>query len=142
MAKRLLTKQVKSYIYWTAKQRGSVSAEDVAEIIQDLHIFDPVAAEKQWCRDRARKLIADWKDEDGIRILFATGTGDAEYVNIETCQEPFKLAAVRHQLTQKKNGITRALKKSDRCMAVLTGQSPLFGEPRDESTYFDSTGCL
>ncbi len=112
-------------------RRGSVSAEEVAAIIKDLHIFDPVAAEDQWCKDRARRLIASWKDEDGIRVLFATGTGGAEYINIETCQEPFKLAAVRHQLTQKKNGINRAIQKNGRRMSVLTSRFPVFREVQE-----------
>ena len=142
MAKRIFTKEIKEYILSEIRQRGAVSAEDVAEIIRGLHIYDPVSAEIQWCKARVRQLMTTWKDKDGIRILFATGTGDAEFVNIETCQVPSQLDAVEYQLTKKKDGINRALKKNDRCKAALTGQTPLYREREDGFIYLNFADFL
>lgn len=126
MAERRFTKEIKAYIRSEALRSGTVRVEDVAQIIKSLHMYDPTSAEIQWCMTKARKLMASWKDQQGIRVLFAAGPASGEFINIESCSEIAKLNAVDLQLTQKRNGLNAAIEKNDRCKAALTGQAPLY----------------
>lgn len=67
MAKSLFTKEIKDYILSEIARHDLVSVDDIAKIIYDLHIYNAETAEFQWCRDKARRLMASWKDKDGIR---------------------------------------------------------------------------
>ena len=55
---------------------------------------------------------------------------------------PSQLDAVEYQLTKKKDGINRALKKNDRCKAALTGQTPLYREREDGFIYLNFADFL
>ena len=125
MATRHFTKEIKDYILSEIARHDLVSVDDIAKIIYDLHIYNAETAEFQWCRDKARRLMASWKDKDGIRVLFAAGPASGKFINIETCSEVAKLNAVELQLTKKRNGLNTAIEKNDRCKAALTGKAPL-----------------
>ena len=126
MAKSLFTKEIKDYILSEIARHDLVSVDDIAKIIYDLHIYNAETAEFQWCRDKARRLMASWKDKDGIRVLFAAGPASGKFINIETCFDVAKLNAVDFQLTKKRNGLNAAIEKNDRCKAALTGKAPLY----------------
>lgn len=126
MATRHFTKEIKDYILSEIARYDSVSVDDIAKIIYDLHVYNAETAEFQWCRDKARRLMASWKDKDGIRVLFAAGPMSGKFINIETCSEVAKLNAVDLQLTKKRNGLNAAIEKNDRCKAALTRQAPLY----------------
>lgn len=72
MAKRIFTQELKDYIFDEIDRRGSVLVDDVAEITKELHVYDPLSAEEQWYRDKARRLMTSRKDKNGVRVLFAT----------------------------------------------------------------------
>lgn len=126
MATRHFTKEIKDYILSEIARHDLVSVDDIAKIIYDLHIYNAEIAEFQWCRDKARRLMASWKDKDGIRVLFAAGPASGKFINIETCADVAKLNAVDFQLTKKRNGMNAAIEKNDRCKAALAGQAPLY----------------
>ena len=126
MATRRFTKEIKKYVFTEICRHEHVSVEDVAEIIKGLHIYDSTAEEDKWCRDKARKLMASWKDKEGVRILFAAGAASGEFINIETCKDLSKRSATRYQLAMKRRGLDAAIEKNDRYTAILIGQTPLY----------------
>ena len=130
MAKRIFTQEIKDYIFEEIDRRGSVAVDDVAKIIRDLHVYDPMAAEEQWYRDKARRLMASRKDRNGVRVLFATGPASGTYVNIETCKNLPEVKAVVDQLIEKRDGLNAAIAKGQRRKAELEGQTSLFQNTR------------
>lgn len=126
MAKRIFTPEVKDYIFGEIDRRGSVLVNDVAEIIKELHLYDPLTAEEQWYRDKARRLMASRKDRNGVRMLFATGDANGTFINIETCRSLPDVASVVEQLIEKRDGINAAIAKGQRRKAELEGQVSLF----------------
>ena len=126
MAKRIFTQEIKDYIFGEIDRRGSVLVDDVAQIIKELHIYDPLAAENQWYRDKARRLMASRKDKNGVRVLFATGDAKGTFINIETCRSLPDVTSVVEQLIEKRDGINAAIAKGQRRKAELEGQISLF----------------
>lgn len=84
MAKRIFTREIREYIFSEIDRRGFVEVDEVAEIIKGLHVYDPLTAEDQWYRDKARRLMASRKDSNGVRVLFATGPASGTYIGAET----------------------------------------------------------
>lgn len=126
MGRKIFTQEIKDYIFNEIDKRGSVEVDDVAEIIKELHVYDPLIAEQQWYRNKARRLMASRKDENGVRILFATGPASGTYVNIETCKNLTHVRAVVEQLTEKRDGLNAAIAKGQRRKTELEGQTTLF----------------
>lgn len=126
MAKRIFTREIREYIYSEIDRRGFVEVDDVAGIIKDLNIYDPLSAEEQWYRDKARRLMASRKDENGVRVLFATGPSSGTYINIETCKSLPDVKSVVEQLIEKRDGLNAAIAKGQRRTAELEGQTSLF----------------
>ena len=139
MAKRLFTPEIKEYIYSEIDRRGFVEVDDVAEIIKGLNIYDPLSGEEQWCRDKARRLMASRKDKNGVRVLFATGPASGTYINIETCESLSNVKSVLEQLIEKRDGLNAAIAKGQRRRAELEGQTSLFAAdtttPRQTTAY-------
>ena len=106
-------------------KNSPVILDTVVELIKEMHVYDPVAAEEQWYKNKARKVIASIKDNDGLRRFFSARPVSREFVNIETCTDISKLNAVGYQLTKKKDGLSRGIKKTEQCKARLTGKTPL-----------------
>ena len=71
MAKRIFTREIREYIFSEIDRRGFVEVDEVAEIIKGLHVYDPLTAEDQGYRDKARRLMASSKDSNGVRVLCA-----------------------------------------------------------------------
>lgn len=126
MARKVFTRDIKDYIFSEIDRRGSITVDDVAEIIKGLQVYDPMAAEEQWYRDKARRLMASRKDEQGVRLLFATGPASGTYINIETCKSLPDVKAVMAQLIEKRDGLNAAIAKGQRRKAELEGQTSLF----------------
>lgn len=126
MGKRIFTQEIKDYIFGEIDRRGSVLVDDVAEIIKELHLYDPLTAEEQWYLDKARRLMASRKDKNGVRLLFATGDASGTFINIETCKSLPDVRSVVEQLIEKRDGINAAIAKGQRRRAELEGQISLF----------------
>lgn len=141
MGKRIFTQEIKDYIFGEIDRRGSVLVDDVAEIIKDLHLYDPLTAEGQWYRDKARRLMASRKDKNGVRVLFATGDTSGTFINIETCKSLPNVKSVVDQLIEKRDGINAAIAKGQRRRAELEGQLSLFSSsPAEDRQQLASQG--
>lgn len=126
MARRIFTQEVKNYIYDEVDRRGSITVDEVAGLIKKLGVYDPLAVEEQWYRDKARRLMARRRDAAGERVLYAPRTAKATYINIETCNDPVKVAAVLKQLIEKQEGLSAPIKKARMRVAELDGQTSLY----------------
>lgn len=134
MAKRIFTREIREYIFSEIDRRGFVEVDEVAEIIKGLHVYDPLTAEDQWYRDKARRLMAPRKDSNGVRVLFATGPASGTYINIETCRSLSDVTSVVDQLIEKRDGLNAAIAKGRRRKAELEGQTSLFRSAVDGET--------
>ena len=134
MAKRIFTREIREYIFSEIGRRGFVEVDEVAEIIKGLHVYDPLTAEDQWYRDKARRLMASRKDSNGVRVLFATGPASGTYINIETCRSLSDVTSVVDQLIEKRDGLNAAIAKGRRRKAELEGQTSLFRSAVDGET--------
>lgn len=126
MAKRIFTQEIKDYVYDEIDRRGSITVDEVAEIIKTLNVYDPLAAENRWYRDQARRLMAQRRGAGGSRILFAPRTAEPTYINIETCNDLVKVNAVLRQLEEKRDGLNASLAKARRRATELEGQMSLY----------------
>ena len=129
MAKRIITKEIKERVYDEIRRLDSdeVTVDFVVELLRKILIYDPKMVEEQWYRDRARRLLAQRRDESGIRIMFATQEpSQGIYINIETCKDLSKVRAVKSQLADKYAGIGASLAKASRRVEELEGQINLF----------------
>lgn len=150
MGKRIFTKEVNNWILSEALQRmptlerqdTSLFLDIVVELIREMQVYDPVVAEEQWYKNKARKVIASIKGNDGLRKFFSTRPASKEFVNIETCGDISKLNAVGYQLTKKKDGLNRDIKKNDRRKEQLTGQTPLHQKTYKYITFVDIADFL
>ena len=125
MAKSLFTKEIKDYILSEIARHDLVSVDDIAKIIYDLHIYNAETAEFQWCRDKARRLMASWKDKDGIRVLFAAGPASGKFINIETCQSLPNVNAAINQMVAKRDGMEVSIAKGYRQKDYLEGKTKI-----------------
>lgn len=136
MTRKIFTQEVKDYIYGEIDRRGSITVDEVALIIKKLGVYDPLATEEQWYRDKARRLMAQRKDSGGVRVLYAPRTARATYINIETCDDPILVNAVLRQLIDKQEGLNAPIMKARRRAAELLGQTSLY-QPKAPREAFD-----
>lgn len=129
MARRIITKEIKEQVYDEIQRLESdeISVDFVAGLLRKLLVYDPKLVEDQWYRDKARRLLAQRRDDCGIRVMFATQEPDrGVYINIEACKNLNKVRAVKNQLADKYAGIGASLAKASRRVMELEGQLSLF----------------
>lgn len=122
MARKIITQEIKDYISDEIDRRGSVTVDEVALMFQKLALFDPAAEEVKWCRDKARRFMAQRRGVDGTRILFAPSNEPARYISVEDSQSLPDISAVLQQLTTKRDGLNAAIAKAERRRQELAGQ--------------------
>ena len=126
MAKRIVTQEIKDYIQDEIDRRGSVTVDEVAQMFHKLALYDPAAEEARWCRDKARRFMAQRRGADGSRILFAPSNEPARYVSLENSQDLQDVSAVLQQLTTKREGLNAAIARAKRRQQELAGQLTMF----------------
>lgn len=129
MAKRIITREIKDRIYDEIQRLDSdeVTVDFVVGLLRQILIYDPKMVEEQWYRDKARRLLAQRRDESGVRVMFATQEPErGVFINIETCKDLSKVRAVKAQLEDKYAGIAASIAKAKRRVEELEGQTSLF----------------
>lgn len=129
MAKRIITREIKDRIYDEIQRLDSdeVTVDFVVGLLRQILIYDPKMVEEQWYRDKARRLLAQRRDESGVRVMFATQEPErGVFINIETCKDLSKVRAVKAQLEDKYAGIAASIAKAKRRVEELEGQTTLF----------------
>lgn len=129
MAKRIITREIKDRVYDEIQRLDSdeVTVDFVVGLLRQILIYDPKMVEEQWYRDKARRLLAQRRDESGVRVMFATQEPErGVFINIETCKDLSKVRAVKAQLEDKYAGIAASIAKAKRRVEELEGQTSLF----------------
>lgn len=62
MARRIFTQDIKDYIFSEIDRSGSITVDDVAEIIKGLHVYDPVTAEAQYAQASVEGYVEGAED--------------------------------------------------------------------------------
>lgn len=130
MAKRLFDKEVVNYIFDEMDRRGYALVDEVAEIIKPLGLYDPVHGEEQWCKDKARRMLASRKSKSGTRTVYAVDKGDGKFIDLRTAKKVDDLDGVIRQLTSKRDGIDFSIKEALRHKAEIEGQTSMFSAAR------------
>ena len=101
---------IKDLIVKASNGNGEIVLSYLVDGVAKKFIFDtPKEKEKSMARF-CRQIIAQFRDENGDRTIFATGkTG--EFINIETCQDAIKLDLVLADIERKMNGLARSAAK-------------------------------
>lgn len=126
MGKRLFDKEIVDYIFDEMDRRGYALVDEVAEIIKPLGLYDPVHGEEQWCKDKARRLLASRRNKRGTRTVFAVVDGDGKFIDLRTAKKLEDLDGVIRQLTSKRDGIDSSIKEALRHKAEIEGQTSMF----------------
>jgi hypothetical protein len=67
-----------------------------------------------WCREKARELVAKRKDIHGNRIIYSTGRR-GDYTNMESTDSLDEIGAISERMFKQAQGYTRTLSRvSDR----------------------------
>lgn len=123
---RTLEKQAREFIIRQIKENGEMTAEDIVELIRPHYIFDPQATLEQALRRKAQNLMAQIRDENGVRNVFNCKVdGVSKYVNVDTCNNLISVKSVEVQLGEKLNGLTASKAKASRRAMELEGQYSL-----------------
>ena len=110
---RSLEKRAKEVIMEQMHDLAEISTETVMELIEPHYIFDHQKAKQQAIRRKAHSLMAQFRDERGIRSFFACHDkdGNSKYINIETTKDLVALNAVEKQINNKFMGLNESKKK-------------------------------
>jgi hypothetical protein len=123
-----LTKQAKEAIFAQMEDRGEITAEEVKDLIRPYYIFDPHRAREREIGKKANQLMAQFRDERGIRTCYnyKDVDGQSVYVNVDETKDLNALKNVKKQLNSKYDGLNKAKQKVTRRQRELVNQLSLF----------------
>lgn len=124
---RKMSKAAYDYVIDTIREYGSMSTDDVVELVRPHYDFDPKAARERELRRYVGQIVRGLRDDVGTRVAFLEKT-KSEIVNLDTCKEPTKVAAVKDQLHKQAAGSYRSYRKAVKRQFELAGQTSLFNE--------------
>lgn len=128
---RKLSKEAYTYIINKIKENGSMSTDEVIELVRPHYDYDPGAARERELRRYVGQLMRVQRDQNGVRTMFLE-KGNSEIIDLERCTDSTKIAAVEVQLKAQVIGSYRSYRKATRRRMELTGQLSIF----DESALF------
>lgn len=107
---------------------GEMSTEEVMDLVRPYYIFDPHLAKEREIRRKANQIMAQFRDENGIRKCFnyKDVNGGSVYVNVDETKSATALKCVKAQLNSKYNGLNKSKQKITRRQLELIGQMDLF----------------
>jgi hypothetical protein len=108
---------------------GTVTTEEVMDLMRPYADIDPETAAEQALRKRANSYIAAFRDDDDVRVCFAykDENGHRRNAHVELTNDPLALFAISAQLKKRITGLESSRKKVVRRIAVLEGQLALPG---------------
>lgn len=128
MSKNLaLEKRAKEVIMSRMEGLKEITTEAVMALVRPHFQFDASKAREQALRRKAHSLMAQFKDETGVRTCFNySDNGESKYVNIDETKSLKALNGVDIQISKKYYGLNEAKKKINRRRIELSGQMELF----------------
>ena len=121
----LVSKEARKYIIDRLRSSGEMTKSEIADLIRPHFIFDAVTAREQAVNRYVGKLVAQMKDEQGVRDNFIIKNQDV-VVNLENCTSLQNITAVKEQLRKQAIGTIASYRKAKRRQAALIGQISLF----------------
>lgn len=117
---RKLEPKAREVIIQTMMERGEMETEEVMDLVRPHYLFDKEAAKEQGIRKLTHQMMAQIRDDKGIRTVFNCNMGGvSKYINIDESRDIKALRSVDGQLTEKLNGLKLSEEKaSRRCMEV------------------------
>lgn len=113
MRNQSLLKEAKKVILEQMEEMGEMNTEDVMDLIEPHFLFDYSQAKKSAIRRKANNLIAQIKDEKGIRKCFILQDkeGNPKAINVEKSRNIKELSTVRKNLEKKRTTMGRSINK-------------------------------
>ena len=117
---RKLEPKAREVIIQKMMESGEMTTEEIMDLVRPHYLFDPQAAKEQGIRKLTHQMMAQIRDDKGIRTVFNCKVGGvSKYVNIDESRDIKALRSVDGQLTEKLNGLKLSEEKaSRRCMEV------------------------
>lgn len=121
-----LSKRAKEFILTQMEELGEATIEDVMDLVRPHYIFDSLAARERAIHRRAHGILAQFRDEEGVRTCFnyKDGEGRSKYIDVDTTYDSIALEGVNTQLTQKLVGLIKAKYKVRARELKLSRQIP------------------
>lgn len=120
---KALEKRARDFIVQQIRENGEMTTEEIVELIRPHYIFDPQVAMEQALRRKANQLMAQIRDEQGVRTVFNCRVdGVSKYVDVDACENIVSLKSVEDQLNEKLKGIAASKAKASRRRMEIEGQ--------------------
>lgn len=119
-----LDKKAREVILNKIGELDEVTKENVIDLIRAHYFFDIESLKEQELGRAANRLIAQHKDDNGIRSFFncKNDDGSSNYVNVDKTKDLKALKNIDKLLTNKYKGINESKKKVNRRQKELSGQ--------------------
>ena len=119
-----LMKKAKETIMLQMEEASELDIETVVEIIRPHFMYDAAAAREQALRRKANQLMAQFKDEKGIRkcFVYQDKTGTGKYLNVDKTEDLDALDIVKGHLEKKYIGLNASIKKINKRRKEIAGQ--------------------
>jgi hypothetical protein len=126
---KALDKRAVEVILGLMEEMDEITTEAVMDVVRPHYMFDPRAAREREIRRKANRLMAKFRDDQGVRTCFSytDNTGQSKYVNIEKTKDIEAVIAVNEQINNKFYGLSNAKRKVNARLLELAGQMKLFG---------------
>lgn len=130
-----LDKRIKQKINEIMDSTPNITVDRVIEIVKEYAPKPDIdKLIQQEYRRMAQRIIASYRDEQGVRECFSIRAENCNsYVNISNTKDKEDLQKVRQQLSKKYRGLNKSLKKIDIREQILDGQMTIEGEDREEN---------
>lgn len=120
---RRLEPKAREMIVQKMMESGEMTTEEIMDLIRPHFLFDKEAAKEQGIRKLTHQMMAQIRDEKGIRTVFACKVdGIHKYVNIDESRNVKALRSVEGQLTEKCNGLEISCAKASKRRMEVEGQ--------------------
>lgn len=131
---KALDKRAREVILMRMSERGEMAVEEVMDLVRPHYDFDPLVSKEREIRRKSNRLIAQLKDEQGVRTCFGytDSNGQSKYINVDKTENVEALVAITSQINSNYNGLKKTAKKLNSRLLELVGQMKMFDQ--DEQT--------
>jgi hypothetical protein len=119
-----IMRKAKEAIMLQMEEVTELDIDIVIEIIRPHFFYDAATAREQALRRKANQIMAQFKDEKGIRkcFVYQDKMGTGKYLNIEKTEDLDALDMVKGYLEKKYIGLNASIKKINSRRKEVAGQ--------------------
>ena len=123
---KALEKRARDFIMQQIRENGEMTTEEIVELIRPHYIFDIPKIMEQSLRRKANQLMAQVRDEHGVRTVFnCNNDRESKYVNVDTSNNLISIKSIEAQLDEKLKGLSISKAKASRRRMEIEGQMKL-----------------